>query len=193
MKEEIWLKPCPLCTKAQRTDSVAMFETEDFGIKRFFTKCRNCGCRTRPYSTPEEAAERWNKRNQAYDAWEEIGTRITEIGMSNPAFSIWGDATDNTREMKEDQERHFKHEGMSEKDLRYTLQARSKEDQPENILDRFILLSRDFPDIWFDLNMAEGSTFELKEGQKIYTFTIKSKKVESRAVKIYEKKGGAAK
>lgn len=167
MKEEIWLKPCPLCTKSQRTDSVAMFETEDFGIKRFFTKCRNCGCRTRPYSTPEEAAERWNKRNQAYDAWEEIGTRITEIGMSNPAFSIWGDATDHTREMKED--------------------------QPENILDRFILLSRDFPDIWFDLNIAEGSPFELKEGQKIYTFTIKSKKVESRAVKIYEKKGGAAK
>lgn len=193
MKEEIWLRPCPLCAKSQRIGGVSMFECEDFGVKRFFAKCRNCGCRTKPYSTPEEAAERWNKRNQAEDAWEEIGTRISEIGMSNPAFSIWGDATDYTRAMKEDQERHFQYGGMTERDLRYTLQARSKEDQPENILTRFILLSRDFPDIWFDLNMAEGPLFELKDGQKVYTFTIKAKKIESRKVKIYERKGGAGK
>ncbi len=52
---KIHLDTCPFCGGQGRV--------ERFGLSEFVIECQSCWCRTQVEDTPEEAAEKWNRRN----------------------------------------------------------------------------------------------------------------------------------
>lgn len=177
MSEEIKLKPCPHCARTQRT-GVKLHAREEWMVERFFVMCEHCGCRTKGFKTPEEAAESWNRRAGRKELWEEIERCLDETGFHNPDVSLAIFMKNEAAKKGTKWEKVlYRRTGFPKEIRSVDSLKKTEEQQREDIMKSVAELSEDFPQIYFFVNLWECSFLERKNGTKIFVFEAKAGKL----------------